>query len=168
MGKSDFKKYLDDPNHPLSDQQDQVLAALMREIEEAPDDQPSQAYWNNFNQRLANRLQETQAATRLPWWRRLLQPMLLPTLVAAALLIAFWPQSAVQAVNLETLDDQQLEMLADYFQPFEEEVNYAALDNGGQDSLYELLDNDENFDIFEDHEALPSADELKEIWTQEG
>ncbi len=174
-----FLAYLDNPNDAEARAAAGDLVAMMEEVDHLEDADPGQAYWNQFNHRLQQRLQgdaSRPARWRLRAWFSQWQA---PLAVAAMVLIAFiawWPDLQRRPTpevgqRLASMNDQELALIDDLFDP-------GYLDG----NLGELADNDLALllDVYQEEAPslefevdLPSEDTFdseafKSLWNAEG
>lgn len=111
-----FHHFLDHPDQLPQNDGERELALLFKEIGdlEAPQD-PGQAYWNQFNHRLQNRLDQAPKPRRLFWAR----PLMGLTAMATMLVLAFFWQGTTQPTaerSLAALDSEDLMIIGEMYQ----------------------------------------------------
>ena len=171
MKNKGFYDYLDGKTPPETEE-DRLLASLLEEVTELPEPDPGQQYWNNFNSRLQQKLEQTPA--KQGFLARFAIPSgIFATLAAAAVVaLMFIPGSPeLETPVMADLDETELSLLASAFEdPYEDfaydssEALAADMDlaDGELDLLMNIYDggadNLENF----------NAEEFLALWETEG
>ena len=156
--------FLDDPSLEPCEPHEAELAALYREVSNLEEPDPGQSYWNHFNHRLQNRIDRLPVKTSIWIWFR--APLWAGAALVFALAFLFWP-NAQPSPSLENLDAEELQILAQLYEPAEDELAFDLAD-----SEVDLL-----LDIYEPVSAGPfdeedfvevSPEEFKALWNLEG
>lgn len=161
MTRKEFERYLDRPDTPLQDPENQDLARLMDEVSQCDAPDPGPEYWNQFNHRLQQRLDQEpipKQRARLP-----LFAWLAPLATAIAVVALFWliphQKSVSQAPSLDQLDSESLAFLGSVFDETAENPQNPLL----EEDAVELWEDEWDFDPLE-----IDPESLKNDWDMEG
>jgi len=129
MTQDSFHRFLDNQENVPKENEARELVLLLQEVSELDkDEDPGQAYWNQFNHRLQNRLDRVGKPRRF----RGVRPWLVFAGMAAVLMAAFlWPnrQDPQSEKTLASLDMEHLSIIGEmYSEPFLDESNYELAD----------------------------------------
>lgn len=171
MKNKGFYDYLDTKKEP-EDQADRQLADLLAEVAQLEAAQPGQDYWNNFNSRLQQKLQQTPTRHRwsslFQWPARVFSGLAL----AALLLFVFLPQTPQTQHNpgFEELNATQLSLLAS---ALEDPYTYTSQSTETTDSEMNLAETDIDLllDAYSRRETNIenfNAEEFIALWETEG
>lgn len=109
MTQDAFNRYLDNPEQRPQEGDALELAMLFESLQESDhSEDPGQGYWNQFNHRLQNRLEQEAKPKRFGWFR----PSLAFAGVAAVLLFAFLKHDQPAADPEKTLASLDMEYLS--------------------------------------------------------
>lgn len=112
MNQDQFDAFLEDSTNLPEDSEQKELALMFKEIEDLDPPDPGQAYWNQFNSRLQQRLEQPKKS----FWQMWLKPgvALLTTAVLLVILIPK-PSGTQEALSLANLDDDYLLVIGEMY-----------------------------------------------------
>jgi hypothetical protein len=173
MSKQRFYDYLDDPSKLPDDPESAELANLLKEVSDLETPDPGQAYWNQFNSRLQQKLDGRKARRRrgiLPAWALGIASL------AAAVLLAVWfipgPTSlendqSAETTSLEALDDDALLLLGQVYETSFDSADYQ-LDEANINLLVDTFTAPTEAGWFEEDFTSFDAEAFIALWETEG
>ena len=162
MEKQELYSYLDGNNGHYPDRNE--LLALLQEIESIKDPMPDPGYWNQFNIRLQQRLEQRGQPQK--WWIFRVTPLRFAVTVFVAFLLVFVLKPTLRRPTLETLSTESL-VAVDNIYEVDDKINLNF-----EDEFFLLFD---EFDLFDGRELYEfndfneiSSESLLDIWGTEG
>lgn len=174
-----FLAYLDNPNDAEARAAAGDLVAMMEEVDGLEDADPGQAYWNQFNHRLQQRL---QAATHRParwslraWFGQWQAPLALAAMVLIAL-IAWWPDHLRRPTpevgqRLADMSAQELALIDDLFDSGYLDGNIGELADNDLALLFDGYQEETpglDFDVELPSDESFDSEAFKSLWNAEG
>jgi len=164
MSKKSFYRSLDHPDQPITGEDTRQLMALMDEVAQLDSPEPGPTYWNHFNSRLQQRMaKNANKKRRFLFW---------PALSAVAAAVLIWLYVPRAEPKLEDLSKEQLGVLSQAFDPYEQTDSDAGSFEL-QDEPYDLLlqalsDEAQPEDLLLDDLGAEELELLRSGWDLEG
>lgn len=172
-----FLAYLDDPTNAEARAAAGDLVAMMEEVDALEDADPGQAYWNQFNHRLQQRLQ-AQPRTRRSLRTWFSQWQALPALAVMVLIafIAWWPNHQRRPApeigqQLASMNDQELALIDDLFDTGYLDGNIGELADNDLALLFDAYPEETpslEFEVDLPNEETFDSEAFKSLWNAEG